>query len=499
MSSESSIGTATARGGRPRGLLKKASAYKTVTAQHSDPPKPRKVPESSKATGDSKPTFDFYANSVISKEEQQEIIVQINAIAEKKRRAFSAGAQADASGRGFKAKKHGGVFPVLVNFFAVAVLVGGFLALYLFQSEADVHAREGARALNPAERAIIDEIRRETNSLLAAADNEISILLALLADIEMQLQGLVADGEALTPEQLATQAMLMSQREELRATLEVARGERVRILSDARSQEMVVHAHFEARVRDEIFHNGLEAGGGENLFQGGIETNAREELLRLSGEQTQAAAVEAQVAGLLTHVYRQIAERSFDEVEGTLESLREFLGDPNFQSLRAIQARRDLYTQATAAIETLLEEYRATHEAMLAGIDRAAELRRQGEIAELQRELYEARNAPVPVAEDPGTLQTIAQLESTLTSLRSANATLSSQVNTLQGNLTAQTRTAEDLRRNIRVLQSENMSLNRTSTSHNETINELQSENENLRDALDTSRQTIERILLQGF
>jgi len=544
MNSKGGIRTATAQGGSPRGLLNKASAHKTATAQYSEAPKPYMVSGSSETTIDASPrtlpttslpassgnpgtAFDFDGNSGISEDEQQEILAQINDIAEKNRLALSAGTQADGGtpGKGFKAKKHGGFFPVLVNIFAITVLVGGFFALYFFQSEADVHAREGIRAMNPAERAIIYEIRRETNNLLAAADNEINILVSLLADIEMQLQALVAGGEALTPEQLATQTMLMAQREELRTALDLARGERVRILNYARSQEIVVHAQFETRVREEIFQDGPGIGVGEYLLQDEFEASAREELVRLTGEQTQAAAVEAQVAGLLTHVYRQIAERSFDEAEGTLGSLQVFLNDPAFQNLRAIQARRDLYIQATATIKALLEEYRATYDAMLSGVDRAAEMRHQEEIAQLQRELDEAREALV--AEDPDMLLAIAELESSLALLQSANATLtsqnttltsqnttlssqntalvsqnttlSSQVNTLQGNLTAQTQTAESLRQNIIVLQTENTSLNETAAARYETINELQSENNNLRNALYITRQTIEHILRQGL
>jgi len=104
----------------------------------------------------------FDASCGISEEEQREIFAQINQIAEKNRLSLAAVADTGkAQGKKkklFKAKKSGGLFPAVVNIAAIAVLAGGFIALYAFQGRTDAEVREGAKLYNAAERALIEEI-----------------------------------------------------------------------------------------------------------------------------------------------------------------------------------------------------------------------------------------------------------------------------------------------------------------------------------------------------
>ena len=285
-------------------------------------------------------------NSAISIEEQREIIAQINGIAEKNRRSFSAETKTGSgmgSWKSFKARKNGGLYPVLVNVLAVLILASGFLVLSSFQREADIQAREGARALNPAIRAIIEEIRGRTNALLEAKDREISLLVSLLANIEIQLQEFLAGGGALTVEQLATQSRLNAEREGYRTALALAWEERARILESAHTEEMEIRAW----IHDPVAGNEPDS--------------ARMELAILSGEQRQATAVEAQVTGLFAIAHRHIEESNFNEAEQTLTLLREFLDTPVFQYRRAIQTRRDLYTRTIEVLETLLYDNPIAH------------------------------------------------------------------------------------------------------------------------------------------
>jgi len=320
---------------------------------------------------------DLAEVSEISEEEKREILLTIDDIAQKNRRALSeAGGGIDGLRKNFKAKKNGGLFPILVNVFAALTLAGGFFVLSSFQNEADVQAREGTRVFSDIERRLIDEIRRETNASLAAKDREINLLLASLSDIEAQLKALALGGEALTPEQLAIQEQLINEQEERRAELALAREERSHILDLARSRETTLRAQFvatEERQDDE-----LDA--------------ARAELAELAQAQAQAAAMEAQITGLFASIYRQVAENSFIEAEQTIGLLREFLDAPAFLAIRGIQSRRELYIQAANTLETLLEEYRIAYEAMIAGVlppDRGAELRYQEEIERLERVIAE--------------------------------------------------------------------------------------------------------------
>jgi len=106
-------------------------------------------------------TFD--AKSGISEEEQREILAKINNIAEKNRLSL----MEEKSNR-FKAKKSGGVFPVIVIIAAAAALAGGLTLLSSIQWKTDAQARTGSRVENSVERALIEEIRKETQSEAAA-------------------------------------------------------------------------------------------------------------------------------------------------------------------------------------------------------------------------------------------------------------------------------------------------------------------------------------------
>ncbi|MCL2192281.1 MAG: hypothetical protein FWB78_02655 [Treponema sp.] len=428
-------------------------------------------------------------SSGISVEEQQEILVQINGIAEKNRQSLSVGGTETGGNlkKRFTAKKNGGLFPVLVNLFALAVLAGGFFALYSFQREANIQAREGTRVFSDIERALIEEIRRETSALLAAKDHEINTILNSLGDVETQLHELLVGSEVLTLEQQAIQGQLILQQEQGLAALAQAREERSQILEEARSREAVLQAQLDARSRE------LAAIAARHS----AELDAtRAELAQVSREQAQAATVEAQIAAFFANIHTQVAENRFNDAEQTIGSLREFINSPAFHGIRAIQARRDLYTQATDTLETLLEEHRIAHEAMIAGAlppDRDAEMRLQGDVSRLEDELAAAREAIV--AGDAGAALHIAQLQSSITSLQSTNTTLSSQnqtltsqnttlasqnatlttqVGTLQGNLTAQTQAAETLRQEAAAHQTQIASLNQTVGARDNTIRELE-------------------------
>ena len=319
---------------------------------------------------------DLAEVSEISEEEKREIRLKIDGIAERNRLSLAGAEDATReAGEGFRAKKHGGLFPILVNAFAVLTLAVGFLALSSFQNEADVRAREGTRVFSDIERRLIDEIRRETNASLAAKDREINMLLASLSDIEAQLKALALGGETLSPEQLAIQEQLIGEQEERRAELAMAREDRSRILDSARSRETTLRAQFVA----------TEDGDGD---RGNDELDAaRAELAELAREQAQAAAMESQVTGLFAGIHRQVSEGSFQEAEQTIGLLREFLDAPGFQAIRGIQSRREVYVQAANTLETMLDEHRIAYEAMRDGLlppDREAEARHLEEIERLE-------------------------------------------------------------------------------------------------------------------
>jgi len=451
------------------------------------------------------------ANSGIPIEEQREILVKINGIAEKNRRSLSAGAEnRRGSGKHFKAKKNDGLFPVMVNFLAITALVGGLFALYSLQSEVYVQAREGTRVLNTTERVIIEEIRRKTNDLLLAKDLEIAILTSWLAEVDTQME-LIARHEMLSLEQMITYDRLMVRQEELRMALALAREERSRILNESRRYEAVLQSQFNTRIQIETQMQEFAAIGEEppleqlsayeqlrfqqEEFRAALtlmrteryillnEARAREaelqaqldarhiieaqlmefaaiddawtperqtayeqlrfqeeelraalvqsweersilldgtrmreaelqaqldahvyefdlradtrapeleaalnELAQLSMEQTQAERVEALIASLFASANRQLVENRFDDAGETLRELRVVLYTPAFQAIHTVQSRREIYIQATDALETLLGRYmianQAIHTAMLQ-LYRDTETRAQDELAQV--------------------------------------------------------------------------------------------------------------------
>jgi len=568
--------------------------------------------------------------SGISVEDQRKIIRQINGITEKNRRALSAGTKsgkgtgADLRG-GFKAAKNGGLFPILVNFLAIAALVGGLFALRFFQEETSLRAREGTRVFSSTERAIIDEIRRETNDLLSAKDREITILTFLLDDVEAQMGGLIAGAEALSPEQMTAYERLRERQEVLHAALALAREERADILSGARTQEAVLQAQFDTRLQIETQLQGFAAAGEappaeqvaayerliaqqeelrsvlilareeralilgeareregalqaqlderarvEEGLQGLIGTEAwtperqaayerlrsqqgelrealaqaweehslvldeargreaelqarleaqirgydprahapgpaleaaQEEFARVSREHTQAEGMEAMIANLFASAHRQVVGNRFYEAEESIRSLRGIIGDPAFQAIRALQARREFYAQATYTLEALLEKNRATHAAMIAGLlqgwdaetppdeamigllppDVDAEPRLLEEIARLEGELA-ARDEVIGSMGEAGAdlAQIVAQFENTIAGLQSANAELNSQAGSLQSANTALNSQLSSLQSSNAALNSQLSGLQSTNGALTSQVNTLQSANTTL-------------------
>jgi FtsZ-binding cell division protein ZapB len=448
------------------------------------------------------------ADSGISAEEQREILVQINGIAERNRLALSSGTETgdgSTTKDGFKAKKNGGFFPAMVNIFAAAVLAGGFFALHELQGSVDVAAREGAHVFNSGERALIEEIRRETGALLDKKDAEIKSILASLGDVESQMSSLIHGNEALSAEQLAMIDNLRSQQAEYLATLETAREERSVILNDARAREASLQAQFEARTS--------ELTDAANRQTEELDA-ARGELDQLSREQTQASTVGDQITAFFVNANRQITDGNFSGAEETIASLGAVLAGPARVAFRTAPGRRELYVQAADSLQSLMEETRRMSMAANAQTpppDREAETRSQMEIDRLESELAGTKEtmgaeAAATAAQLSGTIATLrseitglqsanvslqtmnTNLQTTNSNLQSANDSLTIQINTLQGNLAQSSAGSTQQVQQIQQLQS-------TISLHEQTILNLQNENSGLNQQLLQIRQVLQDLM----
>jgi chromosome segregation ATPase len=454
------------------------------------------------------PESAIVAESGISEEEQREILVQINGIAERNRLALSSGTETgdgSTAKAGIKAKKNGGLFPALVNVFAAAVLAGGLFALYELQGSVDVAAREGEHVFNSGERALIDEIRKETGALLDEKDSEIKAIMASLGNVESQMNSLIHGSEALSAEQLAMIESLRAQQEEQLATLATAREERSTILNDARARESSLQAQFEERTR--------EFTDTANRQNEELDA-ARGELAQLSREQTQASAVGDQIAAFFVNANRQIADGNFQGAQDSIASLGAVLAGPARAAFRTAPGRRELYVQAADSLQALLDEARRLSAAAGAESpppDRETETRLQMEVDRLGAELAAAGEAANAAADEAaatavrlnGTITTLrseitglqsantglqstnSNLQTTNSDLQAANASLTLQINTLQGNL------AQSSAGNTQQVQQLQLTINQ----HEQTILNLREENSGLNQQLLQIRQVLQDLM----
>jgi chromosome segregation ATPase len=331
----------------------------------------------------------FDAKSGISEEEQREILAKINNIAEKNRLSLSEGEKGEGKSRKtrFKAKKTGGRFPVIVNIIAFTALAGGLTILISMQGKTDARIRTGTRIYNSAERALIEEIRRETQS--AAAD----------------------------------------------------------------------------------------------------------ELERLNRDQSQSAAVEAQMSGFFANLNRQITANNLNEAVAIIKAMRDFVNTPAFNALRSIQARKELYAQAINSLETMVEETRKYQAALNSGTGMNTDTSGlQARIAQLEQNLAE-KDKTIEAFSSQGT-----GAARRLTELERTNNTLQTRNSQLQTDLDRQTRSAAALQQNVNTLQQSERDLQTETARLNQTVNSrdatIQQRDNSIRDL----QQRISRIqeVVQG-
>jgi chromosome segregation ATPase len=367
----------------------------------------------------------FEKNSGISQEEQQEILAGINGIAEKNRRSLSGAAQG-----GIAARKKGGLFPALVNAAAVLFLVGGFFLLSSFHGKEDVLVRQGTKVYNSAERALIDEIRKETSFQIEEKENEISLIVSKMEEVDAQLHGLHSANRELTADQRAAEENLRRLQDEYRAGLSTLQDERSRILENSRAREASLNAQLEARNR--------EFAAAARQSEAALDA-AQRELAQLSREQETAANIEAQLGAYFSSVNGSIQKGQLDNAASTLASMRQFLNTPAFQSLRSIQARKALYAQSIDSLEALIQELRkaAPTEGVLAAHEQEAEAQKalrelQSKNAQLAQLEEENRRLNSNIASgnsrEAGSAQQLLDIETQNANLRSEKSTLETRL-----------------------------------------------------------------------
>jgi chromosome segregation ATPase len=185
-------------------------------------------------------------------EEQKEILTQINGIAENYRRQLSTKSNSNSPETKNKtvvnSRKSGVIFPLAVNIAAVILLLGGAILLFAFNGRIDAQLKTGSAVYNLTERALIDEIRRETAERIAAKETEISMIVLRLEELDAQL--LQLQSQDMSSEQLIAQENLLILQRSYRNELTVLQEDRMRILEDSRSREAHLRTALDERTRE---------------------------------------------------------------------------------------------------------------------------------------------------------------------------------------------------------------------------------------------------------
>jgi chromosome segregation ATPase len=410
----------------------------------------------------------FDDKSGISIEEQREILYKINKIAEKNRRSLSEGASGEEDGKAetavINAKKTGAFFPMAVNIAAIITLCAGAFLLFFLNGKTDAQVRKGTAVFNLMERALIEEIRRDTAEKISAKEREIASITSRLEEVGGQLALLYSGNQILSLGQLAARERLLSAQNSYRAELAVLHEERAQILESSRSREANLRARLE------------EGAGASAPDSAGIE------LGRITNEQEAVAAIDAQISGGLASAGELVIRGEYERAAVLLETLRDFCNNNVYAFSRSFQTRRDFYNRSLYFLETIITD----------AVNKSGAQLSQG--AGSQEQSLSAKNAELE--------QTIAGLRATLDAFNSDGSAqsrrlgeLEEAVSTLRAQVSSHESTSAEKDRTIASLESDKTELTRTVSTRDNTIRDLQSANASQEQEIASLRNRINNIL----
>ncbi|MDR1868842.1 MAG: hypothetical protein LBQ82_02525 [Treponema sp.] len=391
----------------------------------------------------------FDEKSGISIEEQKEILSRINGITDKNRISLSHNIVDVKPGKNpvVNAKKSGSLFPLIVNLSALAILaVGGFL-LVSFNGKKDAQVRTGNAVYDITERALIEEIRKDTSQKLASKEMEIASINSRLENVDAELARLYSSNKELTAEQRAAQERLLAMQNAYRGDLAALQDERSQILEDSRSREAKLRAQLEERAR--------EFAAAEQRTTGELDS-AIAELNRLTNEQERIAAIDAQLSGALAAAAGFIQNEQYDQAAQTVENMRHLINSVPL-STRSFQSARGFYNQAINSMEAAITQLRKN-----SGVDSGKEswdlqLENDGlknRIAELQKTISAFNSGSSGQALRLSELETsVASLQSTASELQTDKTVLSQRVSDLQTANSDQEREIMALRSQLAIIR----------------------------------------------
>ena len=292
----------------------------------------------------------FDEKSGISVEEQKEILTKINGIAEKNRKQLSQTGSQIVESKGkiiINAQKKDAVFPLAVNIAAVVLLLCGGLLLVFLNGKKDAQVKTGDAVYNLTERALIEEIRKDTAEKIAAKESEIASIISHLNEVDSELLKLSSNNQSLNADQIKAQGRLLTMQKYYRDQLALLQDERSQILEESRLREARLRAQLDERTR--------EFATAQQKVSSELES-AVGELEKLKTEQEKIAAIDAQISGGLASAKDNIQKKQYDQATSVVENLRRFCNNSALASSRIFQSRKDFYNQAIDFVEAMIND-----------------------------------------------------------------------------------------------------------------------------------------------
>ena len=134
--------------------------------------------------------FVFDKSSGISREDQTDILLHIEKVAQSSR--ILAGPDTWK----VRPKKSGISLPVIVNIVGLVALAGGLFALDRIFSQAREQSDAGTAVLSSAEGRLLQEIKREAEGRIQEKDREIATIQARMASLDKEKEQLLASVES---------------------------------------------------------------------------------------------------------------------------------------------------------------------------------------------------------------------------------------------------------------------------------------------------------------
>jgi len=329
--------------------------------------------------GEEREEFAYDPESGISREDQKEILKEIESVATGSRITVTPEVFA------VKAARRGILFPVVVNAAAVFVLLGGLGTLYFLFQRGETRLVKEQPGTITAEGKLIEELKKDSEAKLLAKNQQISQIQGRLADIEKQRQDLQANMDAkvrdreaqlraalaadleaerarlqtqgLSDQDIAkrladleakknaesltqldvfraeaeadrkkSEASLQALAVEYNASLAKANDERQKVLDDSRKREADLQAQLAQKTRE------VESA----------KAQAEAALKSLQSQKEKEDMVAGQLVGLYAVVKSDISARSYPKALASLQAIRDYVTSADVAVLPGLAKRREI-------------------------------------------------------------------------------------------------------------------------------------------------------------